>query len=150
MGEDKGHRRGVRKGMTLLRALAATFKWRVALAGLLMICDSGVHITQVGAIPGVGAIIYFVCIVFLFMYMYGYYGTECFGRCFIVFSCRGCGPRGRGPCMEARLTKSLPVFAILRMGRGIGQFVGGAGEGGRIVACLARFSVRGVGGGGRG
>ncbi len=55
MGEDKEHRRGARKGITLLRALVATFKWRIALAGLLMIGDSGVHIAQVGAVPGIGA-----------------------------------------------------------------------------------------------
>jgi len=54
MGEDKGHSRGARKGMTLLRALVATFKWRIALAGLLLIGDSAVHITQVGPRTGGG------------------------------------------------------------------------------------------------
>eukprot|EP00752_Nemacystus_decipiens_P006704 g6027.t1 len=46
MGEDEGHRRGRRKGVTLLRALLATFKGRLALAGLLMMADSAVHIAQ--------------------------------------------------------------------------------------------------------
>ena len=52
MGEDDGHNRGRRKGITLLRALVATFKWRIALAGLLMIGDSAIHIAQVGGRAG--------------------------------------------------------------------------------------------------
>lgn len=55
MGEDDGHNRGRRKGITLLRALVATFKWRIALAGLLMIGDSAIHIAQVGGRAGGGA-----------------------------------------------------------------------------------------------
>lgn len=47
MGEDSEHKRGRRKGTTLLRALGATFKWRMALAGLLLIGDSATHIMQV-------------------------------------------------------------------------------------------------------
>ena len=52
MGEDKGHSRGRRKGVTLLRALAATFKWRIALMGLLLIVESAIKITQVGRYRG--------------------------------------------------------------------------------------------------
>jgi len=48
MGEDNGHSRGERKGITLLRALAATFKWNIALIGLLLIVESAVNIAQVG------------------------------------------------------------------------------------------------------
>ncbi|CAM9399555.1 unnamed protein product, partial [Ectocarpus sp. 12 AP-2014] len=47
MGEDsKGDGRGRRKGTTLLRALVATFKWRLALTALLMIGDSICRIIQ--------------------------------------------------------------------------------------------------------
>ncbi|CAM9886717.1 unnamed protein product [Scytosiphon promiscuus] len=46
MGKDIDHKRGRRKGTTLLRALGATFKWRMALAGLLLIGDSATHIMQ--------------------------------------------------------------------------------------------------------
>lgn len=47
MGEDDAHNRGRRKGITLLRALVATFKWRLALMALLIIADSAIHIVQV-------------------------------------------------------------------------------------------------------
>ena len=48
MGEDDGHDRGRRKGVTLLRALVATFKWQLMVAALLLIVDSIIHIAQVG------------------------------------------------------------------------------------------------------
>lgn len=48
MGEDDGHNRGRRKGVTLLRALVATFKWQLMVAALLLIGDSVIHIAQVG------------------------------------------------------------------------------------------------------
>lgn len=48
MGEGGGHTRGRRKGTTFLRALVATFKWRLGLAGLLMVGSSVAHIMQVG------------------------------------------------------------------------------------------------------
>ena len=47
MGQDAGHHRGRRKGMTLLRALFATFRQRLASSALLLLGDSTVHITQV-------------------------------------------------------------------------------------------------------
>ncbi|CAB1098879.1 unnamed protein product [Ectocarpus sp. CCAP 1310/34] len=47
MGEDSEHSRGRRKGTTLLRALVATFKWRLTLTALLMIGDSICRIIQV-------------------------------------------------------------------------------------------------------
>ncbi|CAM9346350.1 unnamed protein product, partial [Ectocarpus sp. 8 AP-2014] len=46
MAEDSEHSRGRRKGTTLLRALVATFKWRLALTALLMIGDSICRIIQ--------------------------------------------------------------------------------------------------------
>lgn len=48
MGEGSNHNRGRRKGATLLRALVATFKWRLVLTGLLMVGNSAAHILQVG------------------------------------------------------------------------------------------------------
>eukprot|EP00903_Cladosiphon_okamuranus_P016201 g14950.t2 len=50
MGEDCAHSRGRHKGTTLLRAVLATFKWRLVLMALLMIADSAIHIVQVKAI----------------------------------------------------------------------------------------------------
>lgn len=49
MQEDGGHsnNRSRRKGATLLRALLATFKWRLALAGACLVGESILHITQV-------------------------------------------------------------------------------------------------------
>lgn len=52
MGDDKGHRRGRRKGITLLRTLIATFKWRIVLAGFILIIESAVRIAQVDKVPG--------------------------------------------------------------------------------------------------
>lgn len=55
MGKDSEHNRGRRKGTTLLRALVATFKWRLALSGVLMIGDAICHIIQVwGSRGGMG------------------------------------------------------------------------------------------------
>jgi len=53
MGENNGHSRRERKGIILLKALATTFKWRMALIGLLLIVESAVKIAQVGG-SGVG------------------------------------------------------------------------------------------------
>lgn len=54
MGGDSEHSRGRRKGTTLLRALVATFKWRLVLTALLMVGDSTIHIIQVGGDGGRG------------------------------------------------------------------------------------------------
>ena len=47
MGQDAAHHQGRRKGMTLLRALFATFRHHVASSALLVLGDSTVHVTQV-------------------------------------------------------------------------------------------------------
>ena len=47
MGEDAAHTRGRRKGMTLLRALVATFRRQLVTSGLLLLGDSAVHVAQV-------------------------------------------------------------------------------------------------------
>lgn len=47
MAEDSIHNRGRREGATLLRALLATFKWRLALPGVFLVWESAFHIAQV-------------------------------------------------------------------------------------------------------
>lgn len=46
MGEGRGRGHGARKGLTLLRALFYTLKWRIALCGACLVGKSAAHITQ--------------------------------------------------------------------------------------------------------
>lgn len=102
MGEDDGHNRGRRKGVTLLRALVATFKWRIALAGLLLIGDSAIHIAQVGGRPaGHGrapSCLYFVgC---RRSVIFGSKKTTVLLQEIRLLIVRGCGLGGRQPCAK--------------------------------------------------
>ncbi len=46
MGEGGGRGRGARRGLTLLRAIFSTLKWRIALCGVCLVGKSATHITQ--------------------------------------------------------------------------------------------------------
>lgn len=47
MVEDSTHNRGRREGTTLLRALLATFKWRLVVPAACLLGESAFHIAQV-------------------------------------------------------------------------------------------------------